>query len=67
MGSLAVGDTVWLDQNRNGVVDAGESGIPNVLVFIDLNRDGTRNPNEPFDLTDANGIYGISSLAPGLV
>ena len=65
VGSLAIGDTVWLDQNRNGVVDAGESGIPNVLVFIDLNRDGTRNPNEPFDLTDANGIYGISSLAPG--
>ena len=66
VGTLAVGDTVWLDQNRNGVVDAGESGIPNVLVFIDFNRDGTRNPNEPFDLTDANGIYGISSLAPGL-
>ena len=36
VGSLAVGDTVWLDQNRNGVVDAGESGIPNVLVFIDF-------------------------------
>src|SRR5688572_29186493 len=31
---LNVGDRVWNDANRNGVQDAGESGINDVLVTI---------------------------------
>ena len=44
---------------------AMESGRnPNVLVFIDFDRDGTRNLNEPLDITDASGFYEVSNLAP---
>ena len=27
-GAASIGDTVWLDTNQNGTVDAGESGLP---------------------------------------
>lgn len=35
-----VGDFVWLDANGNGIQDAGEAGIPNVLVTLEA-LDGT--------------------------
>ena len=34
-GLASVGDTVWLDNNRNGIQDAGEVGIPEALVTVD--------------------------------
>ena len=32
--STTIGDYVWLDENRDGVQDPGEFGIPNVQVFL---------------------------------
>ncbi|HEY5727217.1 MAG TPA: SdrD B-like domain-containing protein, partial [Acidimicrobiia bacterium] len=32
----SLGDTVWLDDNRNGIRDAGEVGIPEALVTVDF-------------------------------
>ena len=34
-GSASLGDTVWLDNNRNGIQEAGEVGIPEALVTVD--------------------------------
>jgi hypothetical protein len=36
-----------------------------VTVYLDQNNNGARDPSEPFDITDANGAYLISSLAIG--
>jgi SdrD B-like domain len=33
-GSVEVGDTLWLDANRNGVLDTGESGIEGINVAL---------------------------------
>jgi hypothetical protein len=57
----ALGDRVWLDQNANGIQDAGEPGVPNVVVNL---RDcaGTILATTT---TDANGLYLFSALAPG--
>ncbi|MFF4528479.1 SdrD B-like domain-containing protein [Streptomyces sp. NPDC001407] len=35
----ALGGTAWRDENRNGVLDGGEPGVPNVAVTV-LDRQG---------------------------
>jgi hypothetical protein len=72
---IEIGNRVWLDQNSNGIQDAGEPGIPDVLVRLVM-RDSTIASAR----TDAEGlfyfgsgsgantafaIYGIAALQPG--
>jgi uncharacterized repeat protein (TIGR01451 family) len=59
----SIGDQVWYDTDGDGIQDAGEVGIANVTVYLDLNNNGAHDPGEPFDITDTNGIYTISGLA----
>lgn len=57
----AIGNSVWIDENGNGVQDAGESGLANVVVELydsSATLVGTT-------LTDLNGNYLFSSLPPG--
>ena len=56
-----VGDFVWLDEDWDGVQDAGEPGIANVKV--DLLDSGSNVLAST--LTDFNGIYLFAGLAPG--
>ncbi|MEP6987801.1 MAG: SdrD B-like domain-containing protein, partial [Chloroflexota bacterium] len=56
----SIGDTIWLDANRNGKQDVGELGIPNVTVTLVL-PDGTTLTTT----TDANGNYLFPDLYPG--
>jgi RHS repeat-associated protein len=41
-----------------------EPGMENWLVYVDLDRDGVQDSNEPFTYTDASGNYSFT-LAPG--
>ncbi|MEO5915832.1 MAG: SdrD B-like domain-containing protein [Luteolibacter sp.] len=61
-GTASVSDTVWLDVNGDGVLDATERRISGVKVFVDQNNNGTVDANEPFAVTDSNGNYLISNL-----
>ena len=47
----AIGDRLWLDEDGDGVQDAGEAGIPNVTVEL---RDGVCTPgsNCPTTVTE---------------
>ncbi len=57
----SLGDFVWNDANKNGAQDAGEAGIPNVLVTLyrcDNSVVGSIS-------TDASGYYLFSDLLPG--
>ena len=56
-----LGDKVWLDANKNGIQDGGESGFTNITVKL---YDNT-NTLAGTTTTDANGIYGFSNLTPG--
>ena len=56
LGSL--GDTVWNDDNANGVLDAGESGIAGVTVTL-------TGPVVATTATDADGVYGFMRLPIG--
>ncbi len=57
----SLGDKVFADLNANGIQDAGEPGIPGVLVTLITNG----APTSTTLLTDANGEYRFAGLTPG--
>jgi hypothetical protein len=62
----AIGDTVWLDSNENGLHDADESGIAGVVVILtgDTNGDGQIDVQRQA-VTNSIGKYLFTSLKPG--
>ncbi|MEZ4664291.1 MAG: SdrD B-like domain-containing protein, partial [Caldilineaceae bacterium] len=69
VGVVTVGDRVWLDANRNGIQDAGESGVPDIGVTL-FNEDGEPAVDifggaVPPTTTAADGAYRFANLAPG--
>ena len=52
----SIGDTVWLDANRDGIQDANEPGVADVAV--QLFQAGGATPIAT-TTTDANGNYGL--------
>ena len=66
----SIGDTVWLDVDRDGVQDAGEASIPGVTVQLtwagpDGNLATTADNVVYTTVTDANGNYLFSNLPDG--
>ncbi len=64
----AVGDVVWFDVNANGIQDAGEAGVPNVVVELyDAAGEPVLDDNgDPLTTTtDANGNYIFVNLVNG--
>jgi len=57
----AIGDFVWFDDNRDGIQDLGEPGVPGVTVHL---MDCAGNILAT-DVTDADGLYLFSDLEPG--
>ena len=61
VGAYAVGDTVWRDDNGNGVLDAGEEGFPGIQVqLLDEGRRGLHRRSPPSD-----GRFAFGGLAAG--
>ena len=57
----SLGDYVWIDANRNGQQDAGETPVPNVRVVLhDANGTAILTTT-----TDSNGFYHFINLQPG--
>ena len=65
---VRVGDTVWYDNDRDGIQDGDETGVANVTVLL---FDGAGNPmldasgNQLTTTTDPNGNYEFANLPPG--
>jgi hypothetical protein len=53
----SIGDFVWNDLNFNGVQDAGEPGIPGIVVRL--------TPGNQTTVTGANGFYQFTGLCAG--
>src|SRR5262249_5987518 len=53
------------DLDGNGVHDKGEPGLPGWTIFLDLNNNGVLDKGEPSTVTDENGNYSFTDLAPG--
>lgn len=57
---------VFDDTNKNGVRDAGETGIGGVTLYLDLNRDNVYQTTEQKTVSGADGTYSFTgSLTPG--
>ncbi|OQB28039.1 MAG: Serine-aspartate repeat-containing protein D precursor [Chloroflexi bacterium ADurb.Bin180] len=54
----AIGDTVWLDYDGNGVQGPGEPGLPGVVITM-VDQFGHTYTTT----TDANGVYTFTNLA----
>lgn len=65
MRQASIGDFVWNDGNGDGVQDAGEPGLAGVTVYVDRNSPGILDGDDPFAVTDSNGMYRIDGLASG--
>ncbi len=61
-----INGVVFDDANANARRDAGEGGVPNQRVFIDLNFDGRFQNNEPSTLTNAGGAYTLPDRPNGI-
>jgi large repetitive protein len=68
-GPGAIGDTIWLDADEDGIVDTGEGGLPKIGVT--LYKDRTGNGLSADDLlvatttTNATGHYTFTGLYAG--
>lgn len=64
-GTVSVGDRVWYDDNRNGVQDPGEMGVPGVTVNLHLATavDCTGAVADT-TTTDDQGNYIFDTLSP---
>jgi len=60
LASGTIGDTVWSDENDNGIQDNGEKGIAGATVRLTLPDGTTIQMN-----TNANGLYLFSALEAG--
>jgi hypothetical protein len=56
-----IGDFVWFDLNKDGIQDAGEPGVPGVVVTL------FNSANQPIGsaVSDGNGFYQINNVPPG--
>ena len=65
-GTVAVGDYVWLDADRDGLQDVGEPGVPGIQVALYQSGQtcGT-SPQTAVTITDASGKYLFNNLPPG--
>jgi hypothetical protein len=58
----SINNTVWLDSDKDGVIDNGEKGLPGVTVTIfDINKVPLATT-----ITDQNGNYHFDGLIPGV-
>src|SRR5438874_949846 len=58
----AISGRVFYDAVGDGVERDTDAGVPNLLVYVDLNADGVYQPGEPTQTTDPNGRYEIGNL-----
>jgi cyclophilin family peptidyl-prolyl cis-trans isomerase len=57
--------TVFNDLNVNGKLDSGEPGISGATVFLNIDGTGAPSSSNPSVVTDANGRFFFTGLAPG--
>lgn len=53
------------DFNQNGYRDGNEPAIAGITIFIDTNRDGVLQANEPTTTTDRFGTFAFTNLRAG--
>ncbi|MGE8225657.1 MAG: SdrD B-like domain-containing protein [Stenotrophomonas sp.] len=65
IASSSIAGRVYYDNNKNGIIDAGESGIANVTLQLTGTDDQAASVTPISVVTDANGAYLFDNLRPG--
>ncbi|WP_158222512.1 SdrD B-like domain-containing protein [Rhodopirellula sp. MGV] len=55
----------FLDSNRNGILDPGESPLAGILVYADLNENGLPDSAEPSAVSGIDGSYVLENVPRG--
>ncbi len=55
----------WNDLNGNGERDPGEPGIPDFIIYVDINDDGQLGIGEPATITRSDGRYALRNVPNG--
>lgn len=66
-GPATINGFVWNDLDADGLDEVGEPRMPGVVVYIDLDNNGSISINEPSAVTNSQGIYSLRNVAPGPV
>lgn len=66
-GPATINGFVWNDLDADGVDEVGEPRMANVVVYIDVDNNGSISINEPSAVTNSQGIYSIQNVVPGPV
>ncbi len=61
-GQARIGDTIWIDADEDGVLDADEEGLPDITVRL---YDSTGTTLLATTTTDASGVYSFTALYSG--
>ena len=56
---------VWDDADGNGQLNRGDRPLRDVRVYLDINGNGVRDPEDRSTTTNALGAYQFDDLAPG--
>merc|ERR1712151_108174 len=56
---VQIGNLIWMDDNENGIQDAGESGLENVTISLEKESGDVLGTVE----TNANGVYIFTSAS----
>lgn len=65
-GKGTISGLVWNDINGNRTLDADESTLQDITVYLDADGSETFTPGDPFELTDANGFYAFAKIKSGI-
>ncbi|MBE9040124.1 S8 family serine peptidase, partial [Oscillatoriales cyanobacterium LEGE 11467] len=57
--------TVWNDENADGTQTADEIGLPNWMIYLDRNQNGSFDSGETSTIADTDGNYSFTNLAAG--
>ena len=60
-----ISGSLWNDVDGDGIREQNDLGLAGWTVFLDSNRDGTRDDGEPTATTDALGTYQFLSVSEG--
>jgi len=60
-----ISGTIWADTNGDGIREAGEVGLADVVVYLDQNQNRQLDDDEQQSVTDAYGRYLFQNLAAG--
>jgi subtilisin family serine protease len=57
--------TIWNDLDGDGTQDIDEATLSDWTVYLDQNQNGTLDAGETSTVTDVNGDYSFTNVAPG--